>query len=142
MRNDFGPKSSDGKGTAQLVQDSNNWKSMQRREILTAWAMLSAPITGFVAYLVVYLGLQIGQSNAPLVAAICVAVISLFFLSWAFISHTHADWRKTTRFIAFGLMLEGAALIMTRISGHGVSIYFGFGSIAVGLGLLFGAKKY
>ncbi len=125
-----------------MNMDSNKKKSMQRREVFTAWVLLSAPITGFVAYLVAYLGLHIGQSNAPLVSALTLAVACLLFLSWAFISHTDADWRKTTRFIAFGLLFEGLILVSVVTAGRGASLYFGFGSMAIGLVLLFGAKRH
>jgi hypothetical protein len=123
-------------------QDSNKRKAVQRREVFTAWILLSAPIIGFVAYLIAYLGLHVGQSNLPLVAALTLAVACLFLLSWMFIFHTDADWRKTTRFIAFGLLFEGAVLLLTHASGRAGSIYFGVGSILVGLTLLFGAKKH
>ena len=126
----------------RLSQDSNNRKAVQRREVFTAWILLSAPIIGFVAYLIAYLGLQIGQGNIPLVAAMALAVSCLLLLSWMFIIHTDADWRKTAKFIGFGLIFEGAVLFMTRASGKEASIYFGAGSILIGLILLFGSKKH
>jgi hypothetical protein len=123
-------------------QDSNNRKAVQRREVFTAWVLLSAPMIGFVAYLLAYLGLQIGQGNAPIVAALMLTVACLFFLSWLFIDHTQADWVKTTRFIAIGLIFEGFVLWMARATGHAGSIYFGIGSVVVGLLLLLFAKKH
>lgn len=123
-------------------KDSNKRKAVLRREVFTAWILLSAPIVGFVAYLITYLGLHIGQSQLPLVAAMLMAISCLLLMSWMFITHTDADWRKTTRFIAFGLIFEGAVLFMTRASWKGASDYFGAGSILIGMVLLFGAKKH
>ena len=123
-------------------QDSNNRKVVQRREVLTAWVLLSAPMIGFVAYLLAYLGLQVGQGNAPIVAALILTVACLFFVSWLFISHTRADWVKTTQFIAIGLIFEGFVLYMSRTTGHAGSVYFGIGSVAIGLILLLMAKRH
>ncbi len=86
--------------------------------------------------------MQIGQGNIPLVAAMALAVSCLLLLSWMFIIHTDADWRKTAKFIGFGLIFEGVVLFMTRASGKEASIYFGAGSILIGLILLFGSKKH
>ena len=115
---------------------------MQRREIFTAWVLLSAPLIGFVAYLLGYLGLQLGNGNMPLVFALSLAIVCLFFLAWLFISFTDADWRKTTRFIATGLLFEGFVLWMTRTSGREASLYFGIGSAMIGVILLLAAKKH
>ena len=115
---------------------------MQRREVFTAWALLSAPLIGFVTYLLGYLGLRLGSSNLPLLLALSLAVVCLFFLAWLFISFTDADWRKTTRFIATGLLFEGFVLWMTRTSGREASLYFGIGSAVVGLILFLAAKKH
>ena len=122
--------------------DSNTKKAVQRREVFTAWILLSAPIVGFVAYLLVYLGLQIGVGNAPLMAALTLSVACLFFLSWTFVNYTQADWRKTTRFIAVGLLFEGIVLLMARASGREASIYFGAGSILIGVVLMLAAKRH
>jgi hypothetical protein len=140
-KNDLGPNAKVGNGTLLAEQESNRRKAVQRREVLTAWFLLSSPMIGFVAYLTMYLGLHVGAGNLPLFAAVFLAVVCLFLLSWVFISHTEADWRKTTRFIAFGLLFEGIVLVMTRTSGREASIYFGIGSLVVGLVLLFGAKR-
>lgn len=123
-------------------KDSNERKAVQRREVFTAWALLSAPIIGFVAYLTVYLGMTVGQGNAPLLLAVVLAVSCLLLVSWLFISQTDADWRVTTRFIASGLLFEGLVLFMTRATGREASIYFGAGSIVIGIALLLAAKKH
>ena len=97
---------------------------------------------GFVAYLIAYLGLQIGQGNVTLVAALMLTVSLLFLVSWMFISQTHADWVKTTRFIALGLIFEGFVLYMARSTGREASLYFGIGAAVIGLLLLVFAKRH
>ena len=131
-----------GNGTMRHHQDSNNRKAVQRREVFTAWFLLSAPLIGFVAYLLAYLGLHFGGSIAPIIAAVILAVSSLFLVSWLFISQTDADWRKTTRFIAIGLIFEGFVLFATKASGGEASVYFGVGLAIIGLTLLLAAKKH
>ncbi len=116
-------------------------EAIQQREIATAWLFLSAPIVGFVTYLVQFANFKVGDTNTLLFLAVALTVLCLFFLSWTFIIYTDADWRKTARFIAAGLLFEGIVLIATRSSGHEASLYFGFGSIVFGLLILFGAKK-
>ena len=123
------------------LQDSNQRKAVQRREVFTAWILLSIPILGFGAYLMTALGLQIGAYNAPLIVALLMSVACLLALSWTFIHHTQADWVKTTRFIAAGLIFEGLVLGIARASSHDFSVYFGIASVVLGLILLPFAKK-
>jgi glucose uptake protein GlcU len=122
-------------------KDIHAKKAIQQREIGTAWLFLSAPIVGFVAYLVQFANFKVGDTNTLLFLAVALTVLCLFFLSWTFIVFTDADWRKTARFIATGLLFEGVVLFTTRTTGHEASFYFGFGSIVFGLLILFGAKK-
>jgi uncharacterized membrane protein len=123
-------------------QDSNKRKAVQRREVLTAWILLSAPLIGFVAYLIAYLGTTFGQGNAPMLGAMLFAVTCLLLVCWLFIANTDADWRKTTRFIAIGLVFEGIVLFAARSTGREASVYFGLGSITIGLILIFAAKRH
>lgn len=116
---------------------------MMRREVLAVWILLSAPIVGFVAYLQIALGLQMAQDQFPLLTAMVIAIVSLFFLSWAFLSHSgNWDWRTCARFMSVAFLFEGVALALTRNSGGHGSLYFGIGTILAGLVLFFGAKKH
>ena len=97
---------------------------------------------GFVAYILACLGLQVGLYSAPIVAALILTVACLFLVSWLFISHTQADWVKTTQFIAVGLIFEGFVLSLSRATGNAGSIYFGTGTFIAGIFLLLLAKRH
>ena len=141
-KNDLRPGYLGVNGTMSHAHDSNNRKAVQRREVFTAWILLSTPMIGFVAYLLAYLGLNVESGITPLVAALILTVACLFFLSWVFISYTQADWVKTTRFVAVGLIFEGFVLGMTRAPGREASVYFGVGSVVIGLMLILSAKRH
>lgn len=106
------------------------------------WILLSAPIVGFVLYLQLALGLHLSQDETPLLMAMIVAIVSLFFVSWMFLSHASRDWRKCARFMACAFIFEGLVLYMTRNSGGQGSLYFGIGTVVAGLLTLFGSLKH
>ena len=114
---------------------------MLRREVLAVWVLLSAPLIGFVGYLILALRMQMMHDQLPLMVAMSVAVISLFFLSCTFLSHMSRDWRKCARFMSVAFWFEGIVLLVTQNSGGKGSLYFGVGTIVAGLILYFGSKK-
>ena len=114
---------------------------MLRREVLVVWVLLSAPIVGFVTYLQLNLDSQMGHDKMPLLIAMGVAVVSLFFLSWAFLSHMSRDWRKCAQFMSIAFGFEGIVLFVTQNSGGKASLYFGIGTIVAGIVLFLGSRK-
>lgn len=115
---------------------------MQRREVLAVWILLSAPIVGFLVYLSTVVGLQFNHEQMPLLASMVASVVSLFFLSWMFLSHASRNWQSCARFMAIAFMFEGFVLVMTRNSGGVGSVAFGVGTLIAGLALFLGAKKH
>ncbi|MBI1332058.1 MAG: hypothetical protein GC165_04170 [Armatimonadetes bacterium] len=115
---------------------------MLRREVFAVWILLSTPIVGFVAYLLIALGLHLGPGQTPLFGAMAVAVVSLFFLSWTFLSHSDWDWRASARFMAVAFIFEGIVLALTRNSGGTGSLYFGVGTMIAGIIMLLGSRKH
>jgi CHASE2 domain-containing sensor protein len=115
---------------------------MQRREVFAVWVLLSAPVVGFVLYLLLALGFQARSDQFPIIAALLAALVSLFFLSWTLLSHTEMDWRRCARFVAGAFVFEGIALTLTRPTTGNGSLYFGIGTILAGLILFISSKKH
>ncbi len=106
---------------------------MRRREVLTVWILLSAPIAGFVAYVMLASG---GSNNPLLMLASAFASACLLFLSWTFLAHRRDNWRISARFMAFVLLVEGLAFTVTHGSVGVGALVFGVGTLLVGTILL------
>jgi len=115
---------------------------MQRREVFAVWVLLSAPIIGFVLYLLIALGIKLGNENLPLTLALLATVVSLFFLSWTFLAHASTDWRTCARFMSVAFVFEGAVLASTKLPYTSVHLYFGIGSIIAALILFLATLKH
>ena len=113
-----------------------------RREILTVWVLLSAPIVGFIIYLSLAIGLTFGGADGLLLAAMGLSVISLFFLSWMFLKTHPDDWRTNARFVGSVLIFEGLSLgSVSRALGN-AALGFGIGSALIGLLVVVASRRH
>lgn len=113
-----------------------------RREIFTVWVLLSAPLVAFIVYLFLALGLTFGGTDGLLLSAMILSIVSLFFLSWLFVSQMGSDWRHCARFMAMALMFEGVVLALTKASTGSGGMIFGVTTFLAGMILVLAARKH